>query len=121
MIHTHGRLLAIVTTALALAMIPPLTCAQPSRDDGRTEEHVRPAPTEAPPPAHTERRPHRPFRDAVWTNGFWTWNGRSYVWQEGSWVRPEPGRRWSPYRWEQRRGRWFLVPGGWVPTHEGTI
>ncbi|MFO0686720.1 MAG: hypothetical protein U0234_31955 [Sandaracinus sp.] len=118
MTHPHSRLLAIVISALALATVPPLTFAE---DGDSTEEHVERSPTQAPPPPRAERRPHRPFRDAVWTNGFWEWNGRSYVWQDGSWVRPEPGRRWSPYRWEQRRGRWFLVPGGWVPTHEGTI
>lgn len=120
MIDSHSRLLAIVTTALALATVPPLTLAHAQQDDD-TAEHVQRAPTEAPPPVRTERRPHRPFRDAVWTDGFWSWNGRSYVWQDGAWVRPAPGRRWSPYRWEQRRGRWFLVPGGWVPTHQGTI
>ncbi len=121
MIHSQGRLLAIVTTALALATVPPLTCAC-AQDDGASEaEQGSTAPTEPPPAARVERRPHRPFRDAVWTNGFWEWNGRAYVWQDGAWARPAPGHRWSPYRWEQRRGRWFLVPGGWVPTHEGRI
>jgi hypothetical protein len=77
--------------------------------------------TVAPPPTPQVVRPPRPFPGAVWTDGYWSWNGRAHVWVDGTWMRPMPGRRWSPWRWELTQGRWVLIPGGWVPSHDGHL
>lgn len=87
----------------------------------RHEEHVTDDVREAPPPPRVVPRPPRPFAGAVWTDGYWTWSGSAFVWIDGAWVHPIPGRRWVPWRWDHQHGHWTLIPGGWVPSHEGPL
>ena len=113
-----------IAATLALA---PTAQAQPgarhvshfvSPDRGHDADAI----TTPPPASRDEHRPPRPFREAVWTGGYWNWNGNAYVWVDGTWMRPIPGRRWSPWRWTQQSdGHWQLIPGGWVPSHEGAL
>lgn len=74
-----------------------------------------------PPAPPVVARPPRPFSDAVWTEGYWTWNGNGFVWVDGTWMHAIPGRRWVPWRWDYQHGHWTLIPGGWVPSHEGHL
>jgi len=41
----------------------------------------------APPPMLVEDVPPPPYPDAVWTGGYWAWQGR-WVWSAGRWSRP---------------------------------
>jgi hypothetical protein len=123
--HTHSRLVAALGLAGVLAVTPNIASGQAPQT-----HHVvhRTAPTpdtdvvlRAPPPPPSVVRPPRPFPDAVWTDGYWSWNGHGFVWVDGAWVHPVPGRRWAPWRWDYEHGRWYLIRGGWVPTHEGHL
>lgn len=69
----------------------------------------------APPVAPVELVPVLPFPGAVWLGGYWNWSSGRHVWVPGHYVRPRPGYRWEPYRWEPRaRGGWSLRGGIWV-------
>jgi hypothetical protein len=55
-----------------------------------------------PPPARVEVVPPKPASGSVWIDGEWTWQGRTYSWRRGRWVKPPPGARFSP--WTEVRG-----------------
>jgi hypothetical protein len=72
----------------------------------------------APPPRPlAERRPPRPFPRAVWINGYWDWDGSSYVWVSGRWSARRGDAAWVPGKWERvregRDRRWVRRPGHW--------
>lgn len=76
----------------------------------------------APPPApkvDTAPQPDVAYytaRRAVWTPGYWMWNGAGYIWITGSWRIPEAtGMTWVAPTWRPtRRGTSIYVPGGFV-------
>src|ERR1044072_4659985 len=48
--------------------------------------------TDAPPAQRiVEQRPPPPTRDSVWIDGYYSWNGRQYVWEPGHWAVPPHG------------------------------
>ena len=67
----------------------------------------------APPPTRYERRGARPNRNAIWINGHWNWNGRSYVWVSGRWNTARAGRTWINGHWEHRGRTWVWIDGRW--------
>ena len=67
-----------------------------------------------PPPAQVEVIPALPFYGAVFINGFWGWNSGRHHWVPGHYVRPVPGHRFVPQRWDNQGGRWALRGGFWV-------
>jgi hypothetical protein len=86
----------------------------PDEDIARERTVHAPA---APPPARAETpAPAPPVVAAVWTPGYWQWNGRAFIWIPGSWqLPPGAGVTWRPTRWILRAGGiHVLVPGGWV-------
>ena len=60
----------------------------------------------------------QPRFDAVWIDGFWTFDmrTRAYVWVQGYWaIPPHPGAIWLPGFW-QNTGRGFVwMNAGWAP------
>ena len=67
----------------------------------------------APPPMLVEELPPPPEPDAVWTGGYWTWQG-DWVWCAGRWLVP-PRREYiwvQPY-YEHRDDRVIFLPGYW--------
>ena len=58
----------------------------------------------------------KPFPNAVWITGEWTWNMRSnrYVWRAGRWVKAKRNKRYVAGKWERRRTGWIYIPGKWV-------
>jgi hypothetical protein len=67
----------------------------------------------APPPMLVEDVPPPPDPDAVWTGGYWTWQG-DWVWCAGRWV--DPPRRefvWVQPYYEHREDRVIFIPGFW--------
>lgn len=57
-------------------------------------------------------RPARPNARAVWTDGYWRWNGRKHVWVGGRWV-SNPKGTWVAGRWEKRPGGYVWIDGRW--------
>jgi hypothetical protein len=72
------------------------------------------APSEAPPP-RAENPPPPPVQSAVWTAGYWQWDGSAWVWVEGSWqLPPDPLMQWKPPTWVPKGSVQVFVPGGWI-------
>ena len=69
-----------------------------------------------PPPKRAEIPPPPPSVDALWQAGHWTWNGASFVWTRGSYIRrPTPTANWLP-------GYWVEDASGWVwTTADGSL
>lgn len=69
----------------------------------------------APPPMLVEEPPPQPWPDAVWTGGYWAWQGR-WVWAAGRWsAPPQPSYAWVQPYYEHRDDRVIFVPGYWSP------
>lgn len=57
--------------------------------------------------------PARP--DAVWVDGYWQWQRRTWQWVPGGWVRPEPGAKYAkPAYARLGDGALVYAPGRWV-------
>ena len=70
--------------------------------------------TQAPPTVRVEAQSVTPGPGYTWTPGYWRWNGASYVWVSGSWVRPPRTTAvWIPGHWVHRARGWVWVPGHW--------
>lgn len=71
----------------------------------------------APPPMLVEVPPPPPYPGAVWTGGYWGWQGR-WVWCAGRWLEPpRPGYVWMQPYYEHRDGAIVFVPGFWAAEH----
>jgi len=68
----------------------------------------------APPPMLVEIPQPMPFAGAIWTGGYWVWEG-NWVWAHGRWASPpQPGYGWiNPY-YENRGGSVVFVNGFWA-------
>jgi len=67
----------------------------------------------APPPMLVEEVPPQPDPYAVWTGGYWTWQG-DWVWCAGRWM--DPPRReyiWVQPYYEHRDERVIFIQGYW--------
>ena len=81
-----------------------LACASP----GRVYVRV------GPPVPVVEARVVAPGPGYVWTEGFYRWDGRAYVWVPGRYVRPPRARAaWVPGHWARERRGWYWVDGHW--------
>ena len=68
----------------------------------------------APPRPLVERRAPPPAPGYVWTPGYHRWNGRSYVWTNGQWIRPPHSHaKWVAGHWVRRGHGWTFVEGHW--------
>ncbi|HEY5219148.1 MAG TPA: hypothetical protein VIJ16_05030 [Gemmatimonadaceae bacterium] len=67
-----------------------------------------------PPPERVEVIPARPSNDVVWVSGRWAANGNDYTWREGSWERPESGKKeWVKGKWVHEDRGWHYMDGHW--------
>jgi hypothetical protein len=82
----------------------------------KTVEAPAPPPVVKVEPAPQPEVAYYTARRAVWTPGYWMWNGAGYVWIAGSWRIPEAtGMTWVAPTWRpSRRGTSIYVPGGFV-------
>ena len=78
---------------------------------------VQPAPVlvdVAPPPMLVEVPPPQPYPGAVWTGGYWGWQGR-WVWCAGRWASPpRTDDVWVQPYYEHRDGAVVFVAGFWA-------
>ncbi len=85
------------------------------------------APAQAQAQGRTEvivvhKAPPAPMREAIpaarrgheWVPGYWSWNGRRYVWERGHYERVRAGYVYHRPEWRQDRNGWYLERGGWV-------
>jgi hypothetical protein len=69
----------------------------------------------APPPMLVEVPPPQPYGEAVWTGGYWAWEGR-WFWSAGRWAPPpRPSYTWVQPYYEHRADVVVFVPGFWCP------
>jgi len=67
-----------------------------------------------PPPAYSETVPPPPAPNAVWSPGYWVFDGRSYRWVAGAWLIPPPGAHaYVPAHWENQGDRYVYVQSSW--------
>ena len=77
--------------------------------------HRRVYVTIAPPAPVVERVVVSPGPGYVWQHGYHRWDGRSYVWTAGTWVRtPRRYRQWIPGHWISTRRGYYWEAGHWV-------
>src|SRR5215475_9461628 len=70
----------------------------------------------APPPMLWDPPPPRPYYDAIWVGGHWTWWNGEWVWARGHWSRPPtPGWVYSEPYYEYRGDAVVFVAGFWRP------
>ncbi len=68
----------------------------------------------APPPMLVEVPPPIPYFGAIWTGGYWVWEG-NWVWARGRWIGPpQPGYAWVHPYYEHRGGSVIFVNGFWA-------
>ncbi len=91
---------------------PPAEPAPPPEAQGQVQG---PVVQQAPPALPAENIPPPPFDGAVWVDGYWSWNGGTYVWIPGRYVSPpQPGVYWYPGGWVMQGGGYIWVGGRWA-------
>jgi hypothetical protein len=61
-----------------------------------------------------EQIPAKPYANAVWIPGHYTYNGSTYVWDSGRWESPPSGTSaWIPPSWQPTAGGYVYVRGHW--------
>jgi hypothetical protein len=74
-----------------------------------------PVVAQAPPPLQAEAVPPPPYDGAVWCEGYWSWNGATYLWIPGRYVAPpQAGLYWYPGGWVAQGGGFVFVAGRWA-------
>lgn len=106
---------------LMLGLASPLVHAQmapvvapDSNSEFSDAEDWGPTAPYAPPELPPEKRPPRPFADAVWTSGHWYWDGAEWRFKPGAWVAQLPGYQFVNGYWHQDGSVWRWIPGGWA-------
>lgn len=68
----------------------------------------------APPPMLVDSAPHQPSPVAVWTGGYWTWEG-NWIWAHGHWrAPPRANYAWVQPYYEHRNGAVIFIDGHWA-------
>jgi hypothetical protein len=100
-----------------IVLVFALALAVPAFAPSAANAQVRITIGRRPPQLRREVRPPPPQEYAVWVQGYWTYDGRQYVWQPGSWQVVQQGHRYRQPRWIQRGNEWAFYEGRWVPDH----
>ncbi len=109
-----SKLVSILAIAVAALTVVPVASAQRGRAHvGFAGPRVIVAPLAPPPPPPAVVVPPAPFPGAVWTDGYYDYNGGRHVWVEGRYRRGRAGMHWRGHSWGQRDDGWVLTPGGW--------
>jgi hypothetical protein len=65
-----------------------------------------------PPPPRVVVVP-QPRPGYVWAPGYWAWQGRRHVWQEGHWERERRGYHYVEPAWVEDHGQYGFRRGHW--------
>jgi len=69
-------------------------------------------PAPAPQPPSAAMPPPAP--NALWVQGYWSFDGTRYTWVNAHWEVPPPlATSYVPAHWEQQNGGYVFVPGYW--------
>ncbi len=58
-------------------------------------------------------KPAKPYKNAVWVPGHWTWKRGNYVWKKGHWIKARKNHVYVSGHWAKRHGGWVWVAGHW--------
>ena len=129
--YTEGRIMRIRIWMLTLVPFALLGCAEEgpppvmTTTTTTTQEVTTGVPTgpvvtrevvvpQAPPTVRVEAQTVAPGAGYIWQPGYWRWNGATYVWVSGGWVRPPRTTAvWVPGHWVNRGAGWVWIPGHW--------
>ena len=102
------KLRAILLATAATASLSACVVSGPYYPGGRAYVDI----AVAPPPDRVVIAPAvRP--GYVWAPGYWRWDGRRHVWQDGRYLRERHGYHWRQAHWEEHNGRYHLEEGRW--------
>jgi hypothetical protein len=80
-----------------------------------TQGKTKKAPKLPPNPKNQAPIIRLPFPNAVWTTGYWMWQGNNFIWIKGRWVLSRGAKyRWIKPHWKKTPLGIFFIPGGWV-------
>jgi hypothetical protein len=69
-----------------------------------------------PPPLPVYEQPMCVEDGAIWTPGYWAWDGSDYYWVPGTWVlAPQVGFLWTPPYWGWGGSAFIFHEGYWGP------
>ncbi|HEY6555225.1 MAG TPA: hypothetical protein VI669_17845, partial [Vicinamibacteria bacterium] len=102
---------SVLLTSFAVLVALPVSAQMIRADLGPLRIRIA---TDAPPRARYERRTVRPYRDAVWINGYWDRQDDQWAWLSGRWERPTNRRdRWVRARYIREGNAWRYEPARW--------
>jgi len=85
-----------------------------SEGEATTTVVVTQPPPPPPPPQYATDVPPPPEPDAIWINGYYTFDGRQYIWVAPHWIVPPPGyRTYVAPHWAWRGGNYVYIRGYW--------
>ena len=67
----------------------------------------------APPVVKVEKPGPKPYTNAMWVSGHWTWKNGRYVWVSGHWTKTVKGKTWVAGRWKKTARGYVWVKGYW--------
>ena len=83
------RFAVFSTSAVAFSCGAPTVPEPTSASNDELQEEPRSVDVTHPPPAALpEIVPDPPSKTAVWLDGQWAWQGRTWLWRRGGWVEP---------------------------------
>jgi hypothetical protein len=106
---TSHRVRRRVSRMSVFALFVAALLGAPAHASAATRVYVRVG-----PPAPVVEAVAAPRPGFVWRPGFYSWNGRAYVWVGGRYVvPPRPRAVWVPGHWVYERRGWFWSAGAW--------
>lgn len=80
----------------------------------RTYRVVQQVPPPPPPPPVNETVTTAPAANAVWIQGYWSYDGNSYAWVPSHWEIPPPNSHsYVAAHWENQGSGYFYIPAYW--------
>jgi hypothetical protein len=75
-----------------------------------------------PPAALVEVVPSFPGSPAVWLDGYWTWQGKFYLWRRGGWVDVPHGSYFAEWQsYYTADGRLMFARGAWYQSDRSRV
>lgn len=108
------RISKLLSLALALGGLLALAPSASAQRVVVSPPHVRVVVPIAPPAPLVVVVPAAPYPGAVWSDGYYRWDGHRHARRDGRWHHGRAGFHRAPRAWSHSGGGWVRVPGGWV-------